>query len=265
MESRKILLYLSQKHNGDWNKIFDDMSTHKEYDEDEVNKLIKNVKSNYICFGDEEYPEMLKEAYKPPFVLYYEGDISLLSESRNKLAVVGTRKPSEYGAIVTDKLVSELAKDFVIISGLACGIDSLAHQACIRAKGKTIAVLGNGLNKYYIGDNVELLEEIKKNHLVITEYPDDVDPCPLNFPIRNRIIVGLCNTVLIPEGHNRSGTQVTATLMARKGGNVCCVPTRIGEDSICNNLIAEGAYLVETVQDIYDAANVVKPSPVFES
>ena len=265
MESREILLYLSQKNNGNWDQIYSDISSGIGFDEEQANALISNVKSNYITIIDDEYPEELRQMYKPPFVLYYEGDISLLSDTHNKLAVVGTRKPSEYGIEVTKNLVSEVAKDFVIISGLAYGIDSIAHESCVNANGKTIAVLGNGLNKYYIEDNVELFEEIKKNHLVITEFPDDVDPEPKYFPIRNRIIVGLCGTVLITEGHKQSGTQVSATLMARKGGNVCCVPTRIGENSICNELISEGAYLVESAEDIYEITKVVQPKAVFES
>jgi len=265
MEARKILAFLSLKYDGDWNRIYDDISARKEYEEKEVEEALKKIKSNYIVFSDPEYPESLRQCCKPPFVLFYAGDISLLSDTHNKLAVVGTRDPSEYGLRVTNDFVSKLAKDFVIISGLALGIDSAAHKACIENGGKTIAVLGHGLNKYYLDINKDLFEIIKEKHLIITEYPDDVPPEPKNFPVRNRIIAGLCDNVLIPEGRKRSGTQVTAHLMARKGGNVCCVPTRIDEDSICNSLIASGAYLVECPEDIYLIANVVSPKPIFES
>lgn len=265
MESKKILVYLSQKYQGNWNQIFDEISAKKEFDEEEVNSYLKNIKSNYITMLDDEYPESLKNAYKPPFVLYYRGDISLISDTHHKLAVVGSRKATEYGLEVTDKLVSDVAKDFIIISGLAIGIDSAAHKAAINNGGKTVAILGHGLNKYYIEDNNELFEEIGKNHLILTEFPDDVDPQPKYFPIRNRIIAGLCESLLITEGHKNSGTQVTAHLMVRKGGNVCCVPTRIGEESLCNLLIAQGAFLVENSEDLYFYSNVVRPKPIFES
>ena len=267
MDSRKILAYLSLKYNGDWDQIYSDVSSATELDEEEVEKTLKTLKSNYIVMSDEEYPESLKQVYKPPFVLFYYGDISLINDFHNKLGVVGTRKPSEYGINSTNNLVSELCKDFIIISGLAIGIDSCSHACAINNNGKTVAVLGNGLEAYYldgIAENKELFEEIKKNHLVISEYPDFVPPRPEYFPARNRIIAGLCDGLLIPEGKIRSGTQITAHLMSAKNGNVCCVPTHMGEDSICNHLIAEGAFLVESAQDVYEAVGVVREKPVFE-
>lgn len=268
MNSREILVYLSLKYNGDWDNIFSDISLHKEYDEKEVQAEIKIVKSNYITIVDEEYPESLRQMYKPPFVLFYYGDISLISDTHNKLGVVGTRKPSEYGKEVTERFVKELSKDFIIISGLAVGIDACAHKSAIDNKGKTVAILGNGLHSYYLNgieENSGLFEEIKKNHLVLSEYPDNVPPKPDHFPIRNRIIAGLSDALLVTEGKIRSGTQITAHLMAYKNGNVCCVPTHVGEDSICNALISEGAFLVETPQDVYEVAGVVQVKPIFES
>lgn len=268
MDSRKILVYLSLKYNGDWDKIYSDISSHIEYDEKEVEKALNSIKSNYIVLGDEEYPNDLARVYKPPFVLFYYGDISLLSETHHKLGVVGMRHPSDYGKEMTDKFVKELCKDFIIVSGLAIGIDSCAHASAINNGGKTIAVLGNGLNKYYLNEieeNGDLFEKIKKNHLVITEYPDDVPPRPQYFPARNRIITGLIDALLVGEGKKYSGTQITAHLMTQKNGNVCCIPTRAGEDSICNHLIKEGAFLVETPEDVCYVAGVVHSKPIFES
>jgi len=268
MNSREILVYLSLKYDGDWDKIYSDVSSKKEHDEEEVKKALQSLKSNYITIGDEEYPESLKPMFKPPFVLFYYGDISLLSDTHNKLAVVGTRHPTEYGQKITESFVKELAEDFIIVSGLAIGIDSCAHKAAINAKGKTVAVLGNGLHNYYLNEikeNKELFEKIKENHLVISEYPDNVGPRPDHFPVRNRIIVGISDALLVTEGKKRSGTQITAHLMACKNGNVCCVPTRINEDSICNALIKEGAYLTDTPDDVYHVAGVVRPKSVFET
>ena len=264
MDSRENLLYLALKYKGDWNPIYEDISNHEEIDEEEAKKLIATVNSSYITILDEEYPESLRSAYKPPFVLFYYGDISLLSDKNNKMAVVGSRKHTKYGKEMTEMLVKGISKDFVIISGMAMGIDAVAHRAAIESGGKTVGVLGNGINFHYLEGNKDIYEECKKNHLVISEYPDMTPPNPACFPIRNRIIAGLCNNLLVTEGKVRSGTQITALLMVQKSGNVCCVPTRACEESICNHLIKEGAYLVETVEDIYIYTGVSPQKPIFE-
>ena len=264
MESRENLLYLALKYKGDWNAIYEDVSNHIEIDEEEAKKLNSTLTSNYITIIDEAYPESLRDAYKPPFVLFYYGDISLLDDKRNKIAVVGSRKSTEYGEEMTKKLVSGIAKDFVIVSGMAIGIDAISHRSAIESGGKTIGILGNGIDFHYLEENKDIYEELKKNHLIISEYPGSTPPNPSNFPIRNRIIAGLCNNLLVTEGKVRSGTQITALLMVQKSGNVCCVPTRAGEDSICNHLIKEGAYLVETVEDVYVYTGVVPQKPIFE-
>ena len=264
MESREILLYLAVKYKGDWDQIYMDLSGHKEIDEKEAKTLISKVKSNYLTILDEEYPESLRDTYKSPFVLFYYGDISLLSDKNNKIAVVGSRKYSEYGQEMTEMLVKGIAKDFVIISGMAYGIDAIAHRTAIENGGKTIGVLGNGIDFHYLEENKDLYEECKKNHLIISEYPGTTPPNQKYFPVRNRIIAGLCYNLLVTEGKIKSGTQITAFLMVQKSGNVCCVPARAGEESICNYLIKEGAYLVETAEDIYIATDVVQQKPIFE-
>ena len=264
MEPRENLLYLALKYKGEWNPIYEDVTNHVEIDEKEAIKEISKVNSNYITILDEEYPESLRDAYKPPFVLFYYGDISLLNDKNNKIAVVGSRKCTRYGQDMTNRLVKGISKDFIIVSGMAMGIDAIAHRAAIQSGGKTIGVLGNGINFHYLEENKEIYEELKKNHLVISEYPDMTPPNPACFPIRNRIIAGLCNNLLVTEGKIRSGTQITALLMVQKSGNVCCVPTRAGEDSICNHLIKEGAYLVETPEDIYIYTGVTPQKPIFE-
>ena len=264
MNSREIMLYFSQKYSGNWDRIYEALELKEEFDEQEAMKVIKTIKSKYITMLDEEYPESLKNCFKPPFVLYYYGDISLINDTHNKLAVVGSRKCTTYGVDVTEQFVSKLCKDFVIVSGLALGIDAIAHRTTIQNGGKTVGVLGNGIDFCYLKDNLDLYEECKNNHLVISEYPNTVEPTPESFPIRNRIIVALCENLLVTEGKIRSGTQITAHLMTRKNGNVCCVPTRIGEESICNHLISEGAFLVETPEDVYEISKVVRQKPVFE-
>lgn len=265
MNSRDILIYLAIKFEGDWDSIYSAINIKEEFDEKEAMKMIKQIKSSCITILDQNYPQSLKRVTKAPFVLFYYGDISLIDDSNNKLAVVGSRKCSAYGKKCTDDLVSELCKDFIIVSGLAYGIDASAHRAAIDHGGKTIAVLGNGIDFCYIPDNQDIYEKCKEKHLVLSEYPGLVEPIPEHFPIRNRIIAGLCQTLLVTEGKIASGTQVTAMLMAQKDGDVCCVPDRIGNDSICNRLISEGAFLVETADDVYDVARVVRKKAVFEN
>ena len=263
MQPRENLLYLALKFQGDWDKIYECLTKHEEVDPKEVSELIKTVNSNYLTIIDEEYPAILKDTYKPPFVLFYHGDISLLDDTRQKIAVVGSRKATEYGKEMTEKLIKGISKDFVIISGLAYGIDACAHQAAIDSGGKTIAVLGNGVNFHYLECNQDLYKEIKKNHLILSEYPDMTPPKSDYFPVRNRIIAGLTINLLVTEGKIGSGTQITAMLVAQKSGNVCCVPTNAGQDSLCNALIKEGAYLVETPEDIYASTSVEYPKPIF--
>ena len=264
MEPRENLLYLALKHKGDWSLIYEDVSKKVEIDDNEAKKEIAKVKSKYLTILDEEYPQSLRDFYRPPFVLFYYGDVSLLSDKNNKIAVVGSRIYSKYGKDMTEKLVKEICKDFVIISGMAIGIDAIAHRTAIENGGKTIGILGNGIDFHYLEKNKDIYEECKKNHLVISEYPGQTPPSPCSFPIRNRIIVGLCNNLLVTEGKIKSGTQITAFLMSQKSGNVCCVPARAGDDSICNHLIKEGAYLVETAEDIYFDTDTNIKKPIFE-
>ena len=186
--------------------------------------------------------------------------LELGKENKNVVAL-----DADLSASTQTKLFAkELSKDFVIISGLAMGVDAIAQRTAVESGGKTIGVLGNGLDKYYLKDNEDLFNECKKNHLVLTEYPDGVEPTPRAFPVRNRIIAGLCDTLLVTEGKVSSGTSITAMLMLQKNGNVCCIPTRIGEESICNRLISQGAFLVEKPEDIYYIADVPIKKPVFE-
>ena len=264
MEPRKLLLYFVLKNNGDWDKTYSDISQKKPIeDEEEARKLIAKVRSNYITILDDNYPEQLKDIKKPPFILFYHGDISLIKNKKKCISVVGCRDNSEYGEFVTKTLVSELAKDFVIVSGLARGIDGISHQTALESGGKTVAVLGCGINICYPLDNKGLYNEIRKKGLILSEYPNFTPPVSTQFPIRNRIVAALSCCLLVTEGEKNSGTSITATLTLENGGEVCCVPTHIGQNSICNYLIANGATLVETVQDIFDVIGHVPQEDVF--
>lgn len=264
MEGRNILIYFSLKYKGDWEAIYNAIKEKEPIDEAEANDLLKGVKSSVITILDENYPDTLKQTYRPPFVLYYHGDISLLDCKYKSISVVGSRICSNEGIRNTYEIVGELAKELIIVSGLAMGIDSHAHMAALKAKGKTIAVLGCGINYVYPEENRDLYNEIKKKGLVLSEYPNSTLPNPKYFPIRNRIVAGLTNCVFVPEAKKLSGTSITVTLMCQNGGDVCACPTKRGKDSLCNYLIQNGACLVETVDDIYCEMNYKKHEPVFE-
>lgn len=264
MKVHDILVALAYKLNGDWNAIYEFICTHQTLPDEEIKVLLKKINSKAVTIMDEDYPMYLKDIQKPPFVLFYHGDISLLKDGSKIISVVGARKYTSYGKKATEDLVGQLSKNFVIASGMAMGIDSIAHRTTFKNGGKTIAVLGCGINVCYIPDCLDIYEECKKNHLVISEYPDLTPPTTKTFPVRNRIIAGISRCLLVSEAKIISGTAITATLMVNVGGEVCCVPTNIYCDSLCNHLIASGAVLVESVQDIYDAINFRPETPIFE-
>jgi DNA processing protein len=205
-------------------------------------------------FEDNSYPKQLKNIASPPLVLYYKGALPALNEPC--LAVVGSRKPTAYGREVTEKFVSQLASlGFCIVSGLARGIDSVAHRAVLRGGGRTVAVLGSGLDIIYPPEHRGLAEEIiKSGGVVISEYPLGQKPSRAQFPARNRIISGLSLGVLITEGASRSGTKHTASFSAEQGREVFCVPGPISSPLSAGpaDLIKVGAKLTTSVNDILE-------------
>ena len=174
-----------------------------------MNINLKIDKIKIIKIQDKNYPEKLMHIYAKPQVLYVLGNVELLNEKA--IAIVGCRNFTEYGRINAYKFAFELAKQGIcIISGMAKGIDTFAHLGALDAKGKTVAVLGSGLDEVYPSENMWLYKDIiRKNGAVITEYPIGTKPAKPNFPIRNRIISGLSEGVLVIEARRRSGTMIT--------------------------------------------------------
>jgi DNA processing protein len=253
LKGREIIIYLSIKYRGDWNKIYAAIKAKEMVDEEEVNKEVSSLPCKTVAIIDEEYPESLKKIYKPPFVLFYYGDLSLSSSFHQSLAVIGSRQPSEYGLTMARVLTKDLVEaGLIIVSGLARGIDSVAQQSCVSQNGKTIGVLGSGIDICYPVENKGLFEEIIKNHLLVSEYPPGVGPDKENFPWRNRIIAGLANAVFVVEAKKRSGTLITVGYALYLGKDVFVLPHPVNTDNSCNRLIKDGAILVETVQDILD-------------
>lgn len=199
---------------------------------------------------DKIYPLVLKEIYNPPTLLFYQGNLELLKFP--KLAVVGTRNASKTGTHSIQKLINELDNRFVIVSGLARGIDTSAHIASLKNGGKTIAVIGTGLNHFYPKENRKLQSYIAKNHLLLSEYGPDEPPLKYHFPERNRIIAGLSRGVLVAEAKMRSGSLITCERALEEGRDIFAVPGSIidGKSDGCHHLIQEGAKCVISGFDI---------------
>lgn len=250
MEKRDIILYLSLKNNGDWQSIYRDIVNKVPINDEEAFELIKTVKAKTLTIFDEEYPVCLTNMRNPPFVLYYYGDISLLSNLGKTIAVVGSRNYSDYGKMMTEKIVGVLASELIIVSGLARGIDAISHCACIKNNGKTIAVLPCGIDYCYPFENKSIYQVIKHNHLLISEYPNGFAPTENTCRFRNRIIAALANSVLVTESYGPSGTLITVNCALEQGKELFCVPYRHTDNSHCNRLIKEGAMLADDGKDI---------------
>ncbi len=196
---------------------------------------------------------MLKQIYDAPKVLYTIGNIELL-HSQNNIAIIGCRRNTKYGEKAAKYFAASLAKEGItIISGLARGIDGIAHKGALMAKGKTIAVLGHGLDKIYPPEHIELAREIiAKKGLIISEYPLGTNIKQKNFPERNRIISGLSRGVLVIEAKNKSGTITTVDFALDQGREVFAVPGSINffNSEGTNELIKQGATLVMNYKDV---------------
>ena len=225
-------------------------------DDSAVEKELEKVRkagATVITFGSPNYPKALLNLPDSPIVLYMFGELMLSDE--NAVAVVGTRLPTAYGINVADKISRQLAQSGItIISGLASGIDTCAHKAALAVGGRTIAVLGNGLNKDYPAQNAKLKQAIAKGGVVISEFPMDLSPDRGNFPRRNRIISALSKAVLVVEAASKSGSLITADFAADQGKDVFAVPGPIFSKMSAgtNELIKNGAYIVQSAQDIID-------------
>jgi len=216
-------------------------------------ELLEKQHANILTYWDAAYPARLKKIYDPPVFLFYKGNPQYLNVPA--LAVVGTRRPSGYGRMITEKFTRELTRQgLAIVSGLARGVDTIAHKTALKNQGLTIAVLGNGLDQIYPPENRPVYEDIMKKGIIISEYPMATKPDAVNFPKRNRIISGLSLGVLVCEAGEKSGALLTALYANDQNREVFAVPgSVISEKSVgCNTLIKKGAKLVQTIQDILE-------------
>ena len=221
---------------------------------------MKNTETIAIEYFDSRYPEQLRELKKPPSRLYAKGDVQLLNGFG--IAVIGSRKNTQYGERMCKKFVKNLVDfNINIISGLAEGIDSIAHTTCLKNSGKTIAILPSGLENIYPSKNRKLANEIvEKGGLLLSEYESHVKADSNKFLERNRIVAGLAKGTLVVEGGIRSGTSVTARYTLQSGKPVFCIPSSIEniKGITPNELIKKDGKLVTQVKDILDFFSDIK-------
>ncbi len=220
-----------------------------------------------VSIQDEEYPASLKQIFDPPSFLFVKG--ALPADNSILFSIVGTRNPSSYGIKMAEKFAEELTYcGFVIVSGMARGIDTAAHNGALKAGGRTVAVTGCGFGQCYPPENRNLSKRIEASGTVLTEFLSDTPPEPGNFPRRNRIVSGLCRGVLVVEAGQKSGALITAHLALEQGREVFALPGRI--DALtskgANQLLKEGASLVESPNEIIAGLNLeIKKPPSRES
>ncbi|MCL0041240.1 DNA-processing protein DprA [Dehalococcoidia bacterium] len=224
---------------------------------DRVLDMLDRYNIKVLAQDDPSFPQRLKEIYDAPLVLYVRGN--LIPDDEWALAVVGTRQATSYGREVTQRLVTDLARNKItIVSGLARGIDSIAHRAALAAGGRTIAVFACGLDMVYPAENRELAQEIMKHGALVSDYPLGTKPKAENFPRRNRIMSGMSLGVLVVEALEKSGAMITANLALQQDREVFAVPGSIlsAASRGSNLLIREGAKAVLEVNDILEELNL---------
>lgn len=222
---------------------------------DELNK--RGIRPLFIF--DKEFPSRLREIADPPFLLYVRGNVNW---EQLMICIVGSRNMTDYGIQTTEKIASDLAANGVIVvSGLALGIDAIAHQATINEGGTTVAVLGHGIDRVYPSSNVQIAKDILEHGAIISEYPCGVHPAKHTFPARNRIISGLCQGLVVTEAAEGSGSLITARSALEQNREVFAVPGSIFNlnSAGTNNLIKMGAHPITSVQDIFDEFGISHP------
>ncbi|MDD3284093.1 MAG: DNA-processing protein DprA [Patescibacteria group bacterium] len=216
--------------------------------------LYKNQNIKIITFFDNEYPYLLKQTYSPPLVIFARGNINLL-QHKNFLSVVGTRRNTQYGKSVVQNFVRPVAEqNITIVSGLAIGIDSLAHIESLDTSGSTIAVLGTPIDKIYPNCNYNLAQKILKNGLIISEMPINTPFVKENFARRNRIIAGLSQATFVVEAGEKSGALITSEFAINENREILTVTGSIFDNYVKGNirLIKQGAKIIEKVEDILE-------------
>lgn len=233
-----------------WSRYFD------------LSKEVERMKSSGVRFvgqTDESFPRMLQETYDPPIGLYWKGEYNI---DRPCVAIVGTRRGTLYGLGVAKRFASELAGlGFCIVSGMARGTDTAAHEGALEAGGKTVAVLGCGLDIVYPPENLELYKHIAREGAVVSEFPFGRRADRQTFPMRNRVVAGICEAVIVVESAAAGGSMITARFAGEQGRQIMAVPGRIDQSASagCHQLIRDGATMVSSVDDILEELRYARP------
>lgn len=238
---RERILYYAVKYQGDWKKIARAIAQKEAWQ-------IIDYPCKYTTIVDDDYPQKLKRLQYAPWILFYEGNLSLCE---GKIcAVIGSRKVSEQSKQICHQITSVLSKRYTIISGLAKGIDGQAHQSAMHAS--TIGVIGCGLDIVYPKEHASLYQIMKKRHLIISEYPLQTKPFASHFPWRNRILAALSEAVVVVEAKCKSGTMLTVNEALTLGIPIYCIPHDFmkEEGRGCNLLISQGANMVVDIEDL---------------
>ncbi len=214
--------------------------------------LIDRSGAQWACIADDAYPELLKHIHLPPPVLFWHGDISY----QKAIAIVGSRDANQYGERQINGIVPELvAQNFCIVSGGALGADTMAHRSALAARGKTIVVLGSGLNHFAPRTNARLFEKIiEEGGAVVSSFTCDIKPRPECFPIRNRVIAGLSRGIVVAQAAKKSGARITAQFALEQGRDVFAIPGSLDDplSAGCHALLQEGAKLITGPKDILE-------------
>jgi len=235
MNKRQKLIAYAVKYSGDYNKIIKAINNNEKVS-------IDTSKYHAITILDDIYPDNLKELTSPPIVLFYKGNINLINNEI--VGIVGSREISSYGTFVTTKIVNELKNKYTLVSGLALGVDACVHSNSLDKQ--TIGVIGCGIDYIYPKCNQYLYENMSKNHLIISEYPNATKPQKYYFPFRNRIISALSKFVIVTQAKEKSGTMYTVNEALDLCRDIYVVPYRINDSDGdgCNSLIQQGANIL---------------------
>lgn len=248
-DSRLLLIHLAVKYQGDYDKMIVALHTNEDVPYEVALATFNSLKCKVITILDYDYPAKLKEVFHPPFVLFYYGDISLLD--KRIIATVGAREANEIGKLSTEAVLKQIIKGNVLISGMARGIDTIAHECAINNNAQTIAVLGSGIDYVYPPENEDLYKTIKEKHLVISEYPGMTAPLPNHFPARNRIVVALSDCVFVPQVNDyATGTMISVNIAAYLNKPVVVAPHPFYSQTINNRIIEEGAIMAIDAEQI---------------
>lgn len=252
MTGRDICTYLSLKYQGDWDRIYRAITTKESIDSEAMEQVLSRLDCQVLTICDKAYPDGLRNCNKPPFVLYYYGNIGLISERHRCIGYVGSRDSNAYGTKMAKNICRGLAEHgYIIVSGMAKGIDGDAQRGALEVNGQIVCVLGSGVDFVYPASNMDIYEAAKRTGLILSEYPGNMPPLKEHFPMRNRIIAALCDGLVVGQANGtRSGTMITAGFALDYNCEVGCVPYRADEGSGCNALLRQGAWLVENASDV---------------